>query len=40
MKLADLIEQAEEALEVVIAVDNLDELQRYFGNYATEINES
>ena len=33
MKLCDQIEQAEEALEVVVSVDNTDELQRHFGDY-------
>lgn len=33
MKLTDQIEQAEEALEVVLAVDNTDEMQRYFGDF-------
>jgi hypothetical protein len=33
MKLCDLIETAEEALEVVLVVDNTDELQRHFGDH-------
>lgn len=33
MKLCDLIEQTEEALEVVLPVDDVEEMQRHFGDY-------
>lgn len=33
MKLADLIESAEEPLDVVIPLDDVAELQEYFGDY-------
>jgi len=33
MKLCDLIEQAEEALEVILSVDDVEEMQRHFSDY-------
>lgn len=33
MKPCDLIEQAEEALEVILPVDDVEEMQRHFGDY-------
>lgn len=33
MKLSDQIESAEEALEVVLPIDDVAELQEYFGDY-------
>jgi hypothetical protein len=35
MKLCDLIETAEEALEVILPVDDVGEMQRHFGDYTT-----
>lgn len=33
MKTSDLIEQAEEPLDVVVPLDDVAELQEYFGDY-------
>jgi hypothetical protein len=38
MKTADLIEMAEDPLEIIVPVDSTDEMQRHFGDYTPETN--